>query len=559
MTWLKRILAALLPQSGQTSRRISIGTQGTHGVYVDHDTALTFGAVFAAVKIISESISVLGMHRFNRKKNGGKERMDAHPATRALNRQWNPYMAAQIGREVTTMHALLYGNGYAEIVRDAAGRLSQLWPLLPDRMSPMWVEGELVYRYLLRSGNYVDMEPNRVLHIRGLGFDGVCGYDVVTYMGRSIGHGIAAEQYAGAFFGNGAHLSGALFHPDKLSKDAKESLRQEFNQVYRGSSKAFRMAVFEEGMEWKQFSTTPEAAQMIQTRKFSVTDIARWFRVPPHMLADLEKATFSNIEQQGLEFVVHTLLPWVTRWEQECDLKLVQPSEANIGFHKLNLSSLLRGDLKSRFEAYQVGRQWGWLSANDVRNFEDQDPLPAAIGDVYIIPLNFQRADAMPTKEERQKADNPPPEPPPDNETPPGPGDDQEETPNAPQAAARSVLDGITAKLQRREDRAIRNYWGKPEYWEKASNFFNRHAQVMVEELRPIMGLFAVQLGSKADNPEIDKSLHEIVSDWCDRRQSVWMQAARNNEKPMPTAHAQELSDLLISTFLVYFIGSNER
>lgn len=546
MNWLKRITAALLPRGNTSQHRIMLGTRGTSGIYVDHNVAMTFGAVFAAVKVISESIGVLGMHRFNRQKDGGKERMDTHPATQVLNRQWNPLMVAQTGREVTTAHALLYGNGYSEIVLDAAGRLSQLWPLLPDRMLPQFVEGELVYRYLVRSGEYVDLRPDQVLHIKGLGFDGVGGYDVVTYMSRSIGQGIAAEQYAGAFFGNGAHLSGALFHPSNLSKDGKESLRQEFQSVYQGSSNAFRMAVFEEGMEWKQFSTTPEAAQMIQSRKFSVTDIARWFRVPPHMLADLEKATFSNIEQQALEFVTHTLLPWVTRWEQECDLKLIKPAEANVGFHKLNLSTLLRGDLKSRYESYKVGREWGWLSANDIREFEDMDPLAADIGEIYIVPLNYQRSEAL---AEIPGPEPEPSEPSPSGEPPPALPDPDGDEPIAEQAAARAVLSHVTARMQAREDHGMRAIWGKEGFVDRAQRFFNRHLSVMAEDLRPVMALYAVQQGAQEQDTRIDTLIREISGAWCEERFAAWMRGAKTSIRPTASQATAKLTGRLIETF----------
>ena len=545
MKFFRKILAALLPRNYRPSNRIWLGGRGTHGIHVDHDIAMTFGAVFAAVKVISESLGVLGMHRFNRTREGGKERLDNHPATRVLNRQWNPYMSAQTGKEVASTHALLYGNGYAEIVRDAAGRLYQLWPLLPDRMLPQFIDGELIYRYLVRSGEYVDLRADQVLHIKGLGFDGVCGYDVVTYMSRTIGHGIAAEQYAGGFFGNGAHLSGALFHPGELGKEAKEKLRAEFNSVYRGSHNAFRMAVFEEGLEWKSFATTPEAAQMIQTRKFSVTDIARWFRVPPHMLADLEKATFSNIEQQALEFVVHTLLPWVVRWEQEADLKLVQPGEAAVGFHKMNISTLLRGDQKSRFESYKVGREWGWLSADDIREYEDMDPLGGPVGNMYILPLNFQRAEDLaagppPGQGDVAEGEEPPTLPPPEGEEP---------VPQ--QAAARAVLAHISTRMQDREDKGMRGHWGKPDFVDRAQRFFNRHLGVMAEELRPAMALYAVQQGAQQDDSRIDVLIREITAAWCDERFASWMDAAKRNAKPQASAprYAVKLTDRLIETF----------
>ena len=533
-----RVLNALLPQS--RNRTVYVPVNNTTGIYVDHDVALTFDAVFAAVKIISESIGVLGFHRFNRRPGGGKQRLDRHPATTVLNKQWNPYMSAQIGREVLTHHALLRGNGYAEIVRDNAGRLAELWPLLPDRMHPHFQANQLVYRYRVDNGQYIDLRPDEVLHIKGLGFDGVQGYDVVRYMARTIGHGIAAEEYAGSFFGNGAHLSGALFSPKEIGKDGRKALREEFESAYKGSRNAFRMAVFEDGLEWKQFSTTPEAAQMIQTRKFSVNGVSRWFRVPPHKLGDLDKASFSNIEHQSLEFVVETLLTWVVRWEQEADMKLIGQAERHTAFHKMNLSTLLRGDQKSRFEAYQIGREWGWLSANDILEMEDRDPLPANVGDVYIVPMNYQRADQIGQQQP------PPSDPPPDDDQD---DDDDDPPPNGPGEAGVQALAHVAERLQAREAHGMSNVWGKDDYPERMTKFFNRHLEVMHAELRPIMGLYAQHQGLSLDDTRIDATLRAVLGTWCDRRITDWIAAAQANEKIDPKRVANDLTDQCIDLF----------
>lgn len=539
MNWFDRtrarIAAAIMPDGSSHQGRVMYAGRSSAGVYVDHDVALTFGALWAAVTILSQSMGVLGVHRYTRTRDGKKLRMDQAPTTRVLGRQANPYMTGQVLRETLTAHCCTYGNGYAEIQRDGAGRVLALWPLFPDRMFPQWIDGRLVYRYLLRSGEYVPFEPNDVLHIKGLGFDGVVGYDVVSYMVGSIGHGLAAEQYASSFFANGAHLSGALFTEKQLSPDAKTRLRSEFEQVYKGSRNAFRMAVFEEGMDWKQFSTTPEAAQMIQTRKFSVTDVARWYRIPPHMLADLEKASFSNIEQQALEFVMHALLPWVTRWEQECDVKLIPAAEQARGFVKFNVSTLLRGDQKSRFEAYEKGRQWGWLNANDIREFEDQDPIEGDAGTVYIVPLNFQRADEVGKQQEPPPAPEEPPE------------EDPDEEPQAPGMSARALVLHTAERMQSREEHGMRNQWGKEQFFARdTQRFFNRHAEHLLREFRPVLAVYAEHLGADHDDPRLDAAIKAVCDAWADRRFDAWMTGARHNQKPLIAEQAPQLADQLI-------------
>lgn len=386
--------------------------RGSAGVYVDHDSALTFSAVFACVKILSETIATMSMHPFE--KDGKKKIRKTGPLDDLLSRRPNGEMHAFTIKEILTAHCVLRGNGYAEIERNALGEPIAIWPLLPDRTAPFRDSaGELWYAYKVGfQSEPVAIPSADIFHLKGMGYNGSVGYDVISYATQTISTGMAAEQFSGAFFGNGAHLSGALMHPSKLTDEAREHIRHEFEAVYRGSNNAFRMAVFEEGMKWDKFSVDPQAAQTIETREYSIQDVARWFRVPPHMLADLKRATFSNIEHQSIEFVMHTMLPWVLRWEQEADAKLLtQPQRDRGMFIKLNVDSLLRGDLKARYDAYKIGREWGWLSANDIREFEDLDGLDPEIGDVYIVPMNHQPADRLVAEPEAPEPPSIQPEP----------------------------------------------------------------------------------------------------------------------------------------------------
>ena len=229
-----------------------------------------------------------------------------------------------------------------------------------------------------------------VLHIPGLGFDGLVGYSPIAMAKNAVGMALACEEYGASFFANGANPSGVLEHPGVLKDPAK--VRDSWNEVYRGSGNAHKIAVLEEGMKYTPISISPEEAQFLETRKFQIDEIARLYRIPPHMVGDLEKSSFSNIEQQSLEFVKYTLDPWVIRWEQALMRSLFTPAEKQQYFIKLNVDGLLRGDYQSRMNGYATGRQNGWLSANDIRELEDLNPIQAEeVGDLYLINGNMTK------------------------------------------------------------------------------------------------------------------------------------------------------------------------
>jgi HK97 family phage portal protein len=205
---------------------------------------------------------------------------------------------------------------------------------------------------------------------------------------NAIGMSLATEEYGASFFANGANPGGVLEHPGVI-KDIQR-VKDSWNSAYQGSGNAHRIAVLEEGMKFQAIGIPPEQAQFLETRKFQINEIARIFRIPPHMVGDLEKSSFSNIEQQSLEFVKYTLNPWVVRWEQSLQQSLLLPSEKNSIFIKFNVDGLLRGDYQSRMNGYAVGRQNGWLSANDIRELEDMNRIPAEEGgDLYLVNGNM--------------------------------------------------------------------------------------------------------------------------------------------------------------------------
>lgn len=368
------------------------------GKSVNERSAMQLTAVYACVRILAEGIAGLPLHLYKCGKNGSREKAVDHPLYFLLHDEPNPEMTSFVFRETLMTHLLLYGNCYCQIIRDGRGQVTALYPLMPNQMSVDRDEkGQLYYTYL-RSGEEVDtmkkgtvyLLPEDVLHIPALGFDGLVGYSPIAMAKNSIGMGLACEEYGAKFFANGAAPSGVLEHPGTI-KDITR-LRESWNAIYGGSKNAGKVAILEEGMHYSPISISPNEAQFLETRKFQVDEIARIFHVPPHMIGDLERSTFSNIEQQSLEFVKYTLNPWVCRWEQALTRSLLSPKEKREYSIKFNVDGLLRGDYQSRMNGYAVGRQNGWMSANDIRELENMDKISEEQGgDLYLVNGNMIR------------------------------------------------------------------------------------------------------------------------------------------------------------------------
>lgn len=361
----------------------------TSGKIVNERTAMQTTAVYACVRILSETLASLPLHTY-RHTERGKEKAIDHNLYYLLHDEPNPEMTSFVFRETLMGHLLLWGNAYAQIIRDGSGKVVALYPLLPDKTKvERTASGEIYYEYQTDTGPVV-LRNYEVFHIPGLGFDGLVGYSPIAMAKNAIGIAIATEEYGAKFFANGANPGGVLEHPGVL-KDPKR-VRDSWNAVYQGSGNAHRIAVLEEGMKFQPIAIPPEQAQFIATRKFQLNEIARIFRIPPHMIGDLEKSSFSNIEQQSLEFVKYTLDPWVSRWEQAIQRSLFKESEKRRYFVKFNVDGLLRGDYQSRMQGYATGRQNGWLSANDIRELEDMNRIPKDQGgDLYLINGNMTK------------------------------------------------------------------------------------------------------------------------------------------------------------------------
>ena len=367
------------------------------GEQVDEKAAMQIPTVYACVRLLAESIAALPLHLYRiTDENGNKEKARNHPLYKILYRQPNPEMTSFVFWETLMTHLLLWGNAYAQIVRDGKNTVLGLYPLLPENVEVDRDEsGELYYIYHA----YTDEVPgeqnkdiyfrrDEIFHVPGLGFNGLIGFSPIAMMKNSLGTSIAVDKYGSAFFKNGAQPSGVLEHPGVM-KDPNR-VRDNWEAAYGGAANAHRVAVLEEGMTYKPVSLPPEDSQFLESKQFSVTEICRIFRVPPHLVADLSHATFSNIEYQSLNFVMHSLTPWLVRIEQGIIKDLLLEDEQDTYFPKFNVDGLLRGDYQSRMNGYAIGRQNGWMSANDIRELENLDRIPAEDGgDLYLINGNM--------------------------------------------------------------------------------------------------------------------------------------------------------------------------
>lgn len=421
MNLLQKLLN--LPRIGRTkpdsSRMWFVGATQS-GAYVDQETALNYAAVWGSVRVISETVAQLPWKTYRRTARGKKDESN-HPVAWLLHTQPNPESSPFRWKRAAVANCLVWGNAYAEIERDGSGRPLNLWLIHPSRVKIERDEaGDLVYRVRGESSETL-LRAADVLHFRGIGDDDIVGTSVLAKARQSIGLGLAMESFGSSFFGNGTNMGGVLQHPGKLSKEARENLEDSMAKR-AGGKNALKTIVLEEGMKYERMGIPPEDAQFLESRSFQVLEVARWFRVPPHKLYDLSRATWNNIEHQSIEFVTDTIVPWTQVFEEEANLKLFGRQQRGTYYTKLALQALLRGDTASRFSAYSTARQWGWLSVNDIRELEDMNPITG--GNQYLVPSNMttpaKLEDAPPPGSPKPGAPKAPALEPEDDPIPPG-------------------------------------------------------------------------------------------------------------------------------------------
>lgn len=369
------------------------GPQSRSGVYVSKETALAQATVFACIRVLGESLGSLELNLYQRTKNGGKEKAVDHPLHKVLHAKPNDFQTSFGFREMLTGHTALTGAGFAFINRTSSG-VAELLPIPPSGIvTKQKSDFSLSYDVTHKVGeDYIQRtySGEQIFRVCGMTLDGVNPVSVLHYARETIGLAISAENYGGQVFENGAAPSGVVTHPDPegLSPEAHKRLQDKLNEATTGANRG-KLFLLDEGMDWKATGITLEDSQFLATRNFQKRDICGFFRMPPHKIGDLEYATFSNIEMQELQFYTGCLLAWLERWEQAIYCQLLTPKEQNKYFPEFNVASMLRGDIVSRYKAYQLAIMYGIMCPDEVRAMENLNPRPDGLGSVFFYPANL--------------------------------------------------------------------------------------------------------------------------------------------------------------------------
>lgn len=368
------------------------GSRTPSGVRVTPETAMQCSAFLACVRVISESVASLPLHLYRRLPTGGKERAPRHPLYRLLYDRPNRWQTGFEFREQMTALYCSWGQSFAEKVPGPQGPVSELWPLHPSRMKVEQTEaGRLRYLYREPNGRETVYDQSQIFHLRFLTLDGINGVQPTTLSRDAIGLARALEQHGSAYFGNGARPGIVLESDNPIPVEAAERLREAWERMHRGADRAHRTAVLPNGVKAKELSGSNESAQFLEARAFQLAEVARAFRVPLHLIGELTRSTFNNIEVQGTEFVQHCLLPHLRRWESAIARDLID-GDVDEFFAEHNVSGLMRGDHATRSAYFVSAIQNGWLSINEVREMENLNPLGPE-GDKHFIQLNMTTLD----------------------------------------------------------------------------------------------------------------------------------------------------------------------
>lgn len=374
------------------------------GLNVTPDMAMKVGAVYACVLVLAQSVAQLPLHLYRRTDDRREKQLD-HPLSYLMSSQPNAWMTSHDFKQLAMVHLLLKGNSLWFKARGSNGTVRELIPIHPDNLKGIHQDEQyrLTYEIGDKPENIEVYPAEKILHIRGFTLDGLQGVSPITYARESIGNQRAMDKHGALLFAQGARLGGILSHPGTLSKEAAERLKSSFSEAYAGEAGAHATAVLEEGMKWEKISMTAEDAQFLQSRQYQRSDIAGFFRVPAHMINDLEHATFSNIEHMSIQFVQHALMPWLVNIEQALQRDLLKEAEKLDHYFKFSVDGLLRGDSVSRSQSYQTSIMGGWMSPNEVRELEDRNPYEG--GDDFRLPLNMAPVNGESENEIPQRED----------------------------------------------------------------------------------------------------------------------------------------------------------
>lgn len=368
---------------------LEIFGQSPNEINVNWESSLTHSAVWSCVRVLSETIASLPFHVYERNADGSRSISQLHPVNFLISQEPNPNQTSFTFRETAMMHLSLLGNAYAIIIRNGVNRPVQFVLVNNHDVEIKIYNGDVIYKV----NGYGLVDKADMIHIPALAYDGIVGLAPIAAAMVNIQLGLAAQDFGYKFFKNGANLNGYITVPEVLTDDAYLRLKNSWDQRYSGHGKNSQTAILEQGSKYERIGIPPEDAQFLETRKFQINDIARIFRVPPHMIADLERATFSNIEHQAIDFVTHTITPWLVRWEQEFNRKVFRQDEKSRFYVKFNMNALMRGDAQSRSEYYSKLFQIGAMSQNDIRSLEDLNAIEG--GDRYYVPMNMVPIDKV--------------------------------------------------------------------------------------------------------------------------------------------------------------------
>jgi len=362
------------------------GEYSTAGQKITQENSLQITTVFKCVDKISKTLSTLPLNIYKYLPNGGKEKTPDHHLQYILHVRANPQMTATEFRKTLKGHYLLWGNAYAQIIRNGLGQIIELWPFRPDRMTPKRDNGIITYEYTMNDGQTITFQQKDVWHLRDLSLDGFIGLSRISQARECLGLAKATEKFGSKFFSNAAKATGILEHPGKLTEGARDNIKKSVSEQIAGA-KMLGMLILEEGMSWKQIGIPPDDAQFLETRNFQAVDICGLFDVPPNKIGLLDRATYSNIEHLDIEWAKDTILPHAVYWEQKIDSELLPEKDRGKYFSKHNMDGILRGDTLSRGEFYNKMFMIGAYSQNDIRELEDKNPFDG--GDEHYVPLNM--------------------------------------------------------------------------------------------------------------------------------------------------------------------------
>lgn len=366
------------------------GGSSSSGITINEDAVMRLSAAWACTRVIADPVGFLPLHLYQRQ-DAGRAKASSHSLYRLLHDSPNGIMTATTFRQSLQAQVLNWGNAYAQIVRRSGGdEIVSLWPIHPASVTPKFDGTAITYDVAQRTGQTKTYQAKDIFHLAGLGSDGISGHSVITMARDTFGLSLAADKYGSTFFANGGRVPYLLKVAQKFASDEKFSeFSERWKKAYRSADAFHNVPILEGGIEYQQIGIKPEDAQLLLTRQFQIPEICRWYKVQPHLVADLSRSTNNNIEHQGLEFVQQTLGYWLKVWEQAIWLRLLSEREQERYYAEFSIDYLLRGDFQSRMAGYATALQNGWMNRNEVRSLENMNPIEDG-GDIYTIQLNMQ-------------------------------------------------------------------------------------------------------------------------------------------------------------------------